>query len=697
MAINERLIDTEVAAAPSVSAEAEQNLVLHLDANDVDSYDGDGSVWYDISEHDVTIPLSDNADDLELHLNASDSTSYGGSGTTWTDISGNSRNGTINGAPTYDINRYGSFDFTQNTGDYVEITTDSSLQPASTGTTYEFWITPDTSSDTNTLLYYGTTDGYGFWLWNFYGTPYITTFNSSNSVVLNTSSGHSIANNTLAHVVFTLSSDVNPVVKIYVDGELKATATGSGTIRKDSAVNIVLGRYHTGNANDFEGKMSAARIYSKALSASEIGQNYRHGIDYIYTDLADDTNLELHFDAADLTSAANTTWTDKKSSVALTKSGTVGYDDELGDWIDFGGGYYGNDSHTDNFEDSSGNTTVEFWYNPDSLTALNAIIQFRNGTQSRWHIGITSNTFLSYYYGTSRTEPAEVSTSTLGISVGKWYHFTVVKTPTSMKYYIDGELKETDTFSTVGSGAQSITGIRIGDVHFISGYGSDGQLGQLRVYKSALTADEVMQNYLFTKNDYPNTNHADLTSLTHNSNGYFTYDSTADKAVISNAKSKGLVPNSSTDTTLLIWARLHSASALSYFLTGRNQSSSINNFYFRHYNNNLTLAIYDDGGTRDINQNFGTLSANTWYLLGFRTTTDGSVRVNAITTGSSTFTDATATMSSYESTDVDLNIGFYQTNFGFDGDIGKVSVYNKYLSDSEITSYFDSTKSTYGL
>ena len=142
MAINERLIDTEVAAAPSVSAEAEQNLVLHLDANDVDSYDGDGSVWYDISEHDVTIPLSDNADDLELHLNASDSTSYGGSGTTWTDISGNSRNGTINGAPTYDINRYGSFDFTQNTGDYVEITTDSSLQPASTGTTYEFWITP---------------------------------------------------------------------------------------------------------------------------------------------------------------------------------------------------------------------------------------------------------------------------------------------------------------------------------------------------------------------------------------------------------------------------------------------------------------------------------------------------------------------------------------------------------------------------
>ena len=47
MAINERLIDTEVAAAAAVDTD---NLMLDLDASDVDSYDGDGDVWYDIHD-----------------------------------------------------------------------------------------------------------------------------------------------------------------------------------------------------------------------------------------------------------------------------------------------------------------------------------------------------------------------------------------------------------------------------------------------------------------------------------------------------------------------------------------------------------------------------------------------------------------------------------------------------------------------
>ena len=58
MAINERLIDTEVAAAGNGggagSGNQEEGLVLHLDANDVDSYDGDGTEWVDITNHEYT-------------------------------------------------------------------------------------------------------------------------------------------------------------------------------------------------------------------------------------------------------------------------------------------------------------------------------------------------------------------------------------------------------------------------------------------------------------------------------------------------------------------------------------------------------------------------------------------------------------------------------------------------------------------
>ena len=52
MAINERLVHTASAAAGT--GNQEEGLILHLDANDVDSYDGDGDIWYDIHDHEYT-------------------------------------------------------------------------------------------------------------------------------------------------------------------------------------------------------------------------------------------------------------------------------------------------------------------------------------------------------------------------------------------------------------------------------------------------------------------------------------------------------------------------------------------------------------------------------------------------------------------------------------------------------------------
>ena len=55
MAINERLIDTAVAASGDTgTGNQEEGLILHLDANDVDSYDGDGTEWIDIKDHEYT-------------------------------------------------------------------------------------------------------------------------------------------------------------------------------------------------------------------------------------------------------------------------------------------------------------------------------------------------------------------------------------------------------------------------------------------------------------------------------------------------------------------------------------------------------------------------------------------------------------------------------------------------------------------
>ena len=64
MAINERLVHTASAAAAAGTGNQEEGLVLHLDANDVDSYDGDGNVWYDIKDHEYTP-----ATDVSEHFN----------------------------------------------------------------------------------------------------------------------------------------------------------------------------------------------------------------------------------------------------------------------------------------------------------------------------------------------------------------------------------------------------------------------------------------------------------------------------------------------------------------------------------------------------------------------------------------------------------------------------------------------------
>ena len=74
MAINEKLIVQE-AAAPAT--DAEPNIMLDLNAGDVDSYDGDGDVWYDIhdfefkpttnvSEHFNTVTYDGQSTDLSV-------------------------------------------------------------------------------------------------------------------------------------------------------------------------------------------------------------------------------------------------------------------------------------------------------------------------------------------------------------------------------------------------------------------------------------------------------------------------------------------------------------------------------------------------------------------------------------------------------------------------------------------------------
>ena len=252
-------------AADVGAASAEQNLILRLDANDVDSYDGSGSVWYDISEHDVTIPLSDNADDLEFHINPSDSSSYGGTGNTITDLAG-SATVTKDAGIDFDIDNGGYFDKT-NTED---ITTNYSPDNL-TEFTAEVWVNPDSGTqNVSTLLSVLDSSNNNKLL-----TMYLranqrqiqfATYENDDSTFVrwNPTGDTSVVYDKWQHLVMTCKNNGNMV--IYLDGEVKQTLSFPNTMNT-SVANLEIGHVASNSSYGFNGQMGAVRFYSKQLSA----------------------------------------------------------------------------------------------------------------------------------------------------------------------------------------------------------------------------------------------------------------------------------------------------------------------------------------------------------------------------------------------------------------------------------------------
>ena len=509
MAINERLIHTAADAAGG-AASTEQGLILHLDANDVDSYDGDGSVWYDISEHDVTIPLSDNADNLELHLNASDSNSYGGSGTTWTDLTSNN-NATVV-ASTYDIDNGGYFDITSNT-----VTFSSNTSALDTATfSFEMWVYQTSNSGTQYLF-----SDTGISLFTISGTQmrFIKGFSGTNnddSYFNPTLNSSGWATNKWNHIAVTFSSTTS---KVYINGVLVQTHTeGSGTPTALTTLQISpsLGRWN--------GYLSAFRVYDITLSASEVGQNYRHGRDYIYTDLNSNSDLFLHYDPADTNSysGTGTTLTDLVGNNNADLLGGIesGWDEELGNSFPITGSGDGiTTSNAVSINPATDGMTIEMWVKVKT-DVQNYLFSFDGTNTTYFGLSYRSNTDkITWFYRNSGGSTSAVNSDT--IVLNEWTHIVATTNGSSAQFYTNGVLSE-----ETSSSAYNYTYNE--DLHFGNMYdlaqNSNSDIGQIRFYKGGLTADEVMQNFNFTKNNYPNGFDGTISNTTWSSGGYFDFN-----------------------------------------------------------------------------------------------------------------------------------------------------------------------------
>ena len=191
-------------------------------------------------------------------VDALDKHSYPGTGTTWTDVIGGN-DGTFNSSPTW--NSSGYFDFNGYRSTHGN---DSSLDLTS-AITLSCWFNADDTS------------GFKCWMGKGQNQTYMIFFNGSK--IRMRIGGNLTANAIDSSSDYTTGTWTNVVgtydgsnMKIYINGSLDQTKARSGTIPTNSA-NLGIG--HDGaNSLTFDGKIAASSIYNRALTLSEVQQNF---------------------------------------------------------------------------------------------------------------------------------------------------------------------------------------------------------------------------------------------------------------------------------------------------------------------------------------------------------------------------------------------------------------------------------------
>ena len=220
---------------------------------------------------------------LVLNLDAANIKSYPGSGTTWSDLSGNNNTGTLTNGPTFSRDRGGSIVF-DGSDDYVGWNSLSQVK-------WQNWNSITVECVFNLVSYNGATSGrqylfdfrdsggidgafgcfydssiltpLGFKLFyntvgNSYEEPLITTFSLGQLVYYQVTFDKTTSTNNIRH---------------YINGDNvfnRSVVINSNTTNNGR---VWIGRYSPGGYQ-WNGSIYTFRAYNRALSASEVLQNY---------------------------------------------------------------------------------------------------------------------------------------------------------------------------------------------------------------------------------------------------------------------------------------------------------------------------------------------------------------------------------------------------------------------------------------
>ena len=407
--------------------------------------------------------------------------------------------------------------------------------------------------------------------------------------------------------------------------------------------------------------------------------------------IAPGTNLKLGLDAGTYNGSGN--WLDSSGN---SNDGTITgatWEQELGNFFDFDGSSdYVSISANASFNSATA-FTVEQWVNPDVVGALDHFSsiydqQTFSGRKYLLRFSDTSGNLISYTYDSSGTVDKTLVTTSAPISAGNWYHVVMTyDNGAGQAIYVNGEREAFSPFTNGAINTANVSDLYIGAINdFLGTYDFNGKMGQFRMYSSALSIDDIRQNYNFTKPRYPNEFHGAITgaSFVPAAGGevdHFDFNGTSSNYI--NIPTPRFLTG---DFTISIWANFDSLSGqIKMLFGGSHYSSSAGSL--GHYINGSGLATWitnASGGASNIISTSGNFVINTWYnimLVREGSTITAYVGNSSVGTGTY-FGDLSSPITR-------LGNHYNSTSYPFDGSVSKVKIYNKALTLAERTALYN--------
>jgi hypothetical protein len=427
---------------------------------------------------------------LVLNLDAGFTPSYPTTATTWYDVSLGGNNGTLTNGPTFNSGNGGSIVF-DGVDDYVSVTKQTALVNASQFTLMASMKRRTSSS--KMICYQGADaqNDVSFELWND-GAAYFEVGNNTNSYA-------TIGNTSTDWQYLTMVFDGTQTgnsnrLKCYINGSLLSVSY-NGTIPSTSGPSnsvFSIGNSQGIGGNYSDGNISQVLIYNRALSTTEVLQNYYAMLNtrIIVTD-----SLVLNLQAGNLNSypGSGSVWNDVSgygSNMTLLNGPT--FNSANGGYITF--------DNTDDFgfiNVTSGNLlgnvniSMELWIkNPVGNFLMN---------------GIYGSYFSSGFYSGGLLKNSGGSAGPSWSSTASWQQWVAVwdQTLNQTRLYVNGTLTgvSSNTSWSPETGGKLVFG---GGANGNGTYSKEGSMdiSIYRFYNKVLTQSEITQNYNANKTQF---------------------------------------------------------------------------------------------------------------------------------------------------------------------------------------------------